>query len=119
MGGSHHAEDDGSGQILRVNRGGAVWTAGGGAVMQQGRRRAVFAGARARAASGPASPFIGGARTPARGLATMGVLAVPAMDTGQRLGPDGLHTGALVGPDEMGRAFGLGLVGKDRVLFCF
>jgi hypothetical protein len=49
----------------------------------------------------------------------MGVLAVPAMDTGQRLGPDGLHTGALVGPDEMGRAFGLGPVGKDRVLFFF
>jgi hypothetical protein len=49
----------------------------------------------------------------------MGVLAVPAMDTGQRLGPDGLHTGALVGPEEMGRAFGLGPVGKDRVLFFF
>jgi hypothetical protein len=49
----------------------------------------------------------------------MGVLAVPAMDTGQRLGPNGLHTGALVGPDEMGRAFGLGPVGKDRVLFFF
>jgi hypothetical protein len=35
-------------------------TVGGGAAMQQGQRRAGFAGARAGATSGPASPFIGG-----------------------------------------------------------
>jgi hypothetical protein len=63
MGGSPRAEDDGSGRILRVNRGGAVWTVGGGAAMQQGRRCTGFAGARAGAASGPASPFIGGSHT--------------------------------------------------------
>jgi hypothetical protein len=111
MGGSPRAEDDGSSRFSKVNRGGAA--------MQQGWQRAGFAGARAGAASGPASPFIRGARTPARGLAAMGVLVVPAMDTGQRLGPGELHTGALVGPDEMGRALGLGPVGKDRVLFFF
>jgi hypothetical protein len=36
------------------------------------------------------------------------------MDTGQRPGPDGLRTGALVGPGKMARAFGLDPVGKDR-----
>jgi hypothetical protein len=47
----------------------------------------------------------------------MGVLAMPAVNTGLRLGLVGLRTGALIGPDEIGRAFGLGPVGKDRVLF--
>jgi hypothetical protein len=33
-GGSPRAEDDGSGRFSKVNRGGAVWTVGGGAAMQ-------------------------------------------------------------------------------------
>jgi hypothetical protein len=101
-----------------VNRGGAVWTARtaarrlagarAGAAVQHGRRRAGSQGLGKTQCLARLALYRGLA--PVRGLAAMDVLAVPAMDTGQRLGPDGLHTGALVGPDEMGRAFGLGPV---------
>jgi hypothetical protein len=47
-----------------------------------------------------------------------GVVAVPAM-AGQRLGPDGLRAGVLVGSGEMGRAFRLGPVGKECCFFSF
>jgi hypothetical protein len=122
MGGSPRAEDDGSGRISKVNRGGAVWTAGtavrrlagakAGAAVLQGQRRACSQGLGQARRLARLALYRGLA--PVRGLAAMDVLVVPAMDTGQRLGPDGLHTGTLVGPDEMGRAFGLG-----PVEFCF
>jgi hypothetical protein len=83
-----------------------------GAAVQQGQRRASSQGLGQARRLARLALYRGLA--PVRGLAAMDVLAVPAMDTGQRLGPDGLHTGALVGPDEMGRAFGLG-----PIEFCF